>query len=152
MLVVAVTLEDHGAFSLDASEEDMQKAIVVKPALIETGLRVIEYEKRVEPGFVDVHGIDSQGRLVVIELKRKSAGKEAILQLAKYVKAMSRMSRRPIRPVLVAPSIMRGTQRLLKATGIEYRRLDPKECAEVLEKLKEKRIDGLGRWMSNQQE
>ncbi len=147
MFVAAATLVDSGEFSLDASEEDMQKAIVAKPEVIETGFKVIEYEKRVEPGFVDVYGTDSKGRLVVIEIKRKPAGKEATLQLARYVKAISKGSMKPIRPILAAPSLAKGTQRLLQTMGIEFHRIDPKQCAKILKEANREEVGRLSRWL-----
>jgi len=147
MFVAAATLVDSGEFSLDASEEDMQKAIVAKPEVIETGFKVIEYEKRVEPGFVDVYGTDSKGRLVVIEIKRKPAGKEATLQLARYVKAMSKGSMKPIRPILAAPSLVKGTQRLLQTMGIEFHRIDPKQCVKILKEANREEVGRLSRWI-----
>jgi RecB family endonuclease NucS len=63
----------------------MQKAILLEPSLLEEDFKPISYEKKVEPGFVDVYGVDKKGRFVVVEIKRKTAGKEAALQLAKYI-------------------------------------------------------------------
>lgn len=146
-LVVAMALKDSGEFSLDATEEDMQRTILTKPEIIEPGFRVIEYEKRVEPGFVDVYGTDRDGKLVVIEIKRKAAGKDAVFQLAKYVKAISEASTKPIRPILAAPSLMKGTQRLLHTTGIEFHRLDPKQCAKVLKEVDKEEVGRLSRWI-----
>jgi RecB family endonuclease NucS len=37
-LVAAFMLEDKGEFSLGASEEDMQRAIIARPEIIESGL------------------------------------------------------------------------------------------------------------------
>src|SRR5438445_1828412 len=53
-------LRDEAEFFLHSSEEEMQKAILAEPDLIEQGLRVVDFEKKVVPGFVDVYGIDSQ--------------------------------------------------------------------------------------------
>jgi len=145
--VAAVAMKDSGEFSLDASEEEMQKAIVAKPDVIEVGFNVIEYEKRVEPGFVDVYGTDTKGRLVVIEIKRKPAGKEAALQLAKYVKAISEVSAKPVRPILVAPSLVKGIQRLLQTMGIEFHRIDPKECVKILKEVNREEVGRLSRWI-----
>src|SRR6266705_5626104 len=45
-------LEDKAEFILHSSEEEMQKAILAQPSLIEPGLHIIDHEKRVAPGFV----------------------------------------------------------------------------------------------------
>ena len=139
-LVSTLSLIDRGEFSLYASEEDMQKAILLKPEIIEKGFKPITYEKKVEPGFVDVYGTDKDGKFVVIEIKRKTAGREAALQLAKYVESVRSMVNREVRGMLVAPSIAKGVQRLLATLKLDFRPLDPKKCAEILRKPESKKI------------
>jgi RecB family endonuclease NucS len=131
-LLSTLSLEDTGRFSLYASEEDMKKAILLKPELIEKGFKVVSYEKRTDTGFVDVYGADEQGRFVIVEIKRKTAGKAAMLQLAKYRKSVEMKVNRDIRCVLAAPKIAKGTQRLLATLNLEFKRLDPKRCAAIL--------------------
>ena len=87
-MLSALKLDDSAEFALFASEKDMHKAILIQPSLIEEGFKPISYEKKVAPGFIDVFGIDKNGKLVVIEVKRKIAGKEAVIQLANYVSAI----------------------------------------------------------------
>jgi RecB family endonuclease NucS len=139
-LVSALSLIDSGEFSLYASEEDMQKAILLEPSFLEQGFRPIGYEKKVEPGFVDVYGIDKNGRLVVVEIKRKTAGKEAALQLAKYINAIRGKANREVRGILAAPDIAKDVQRLLATLGLEFKALDPKRCAETLRRSETKKL------------
>jgi hypothetical protein len=139
-LISALSLEDSGQFSLYASEEDMQKAVLLKPSLLEEGFRPISYEKKVEPGFVDVYGIDKNGKLVVVEIKRKTAGKEAALQLARYIEAIRRKANREVRGILAAPSSAKGVQITLSTLGLEFRHLDPKKCAETLRRAETKKL------------
>lgn len=140
-MVSGFSLVDSGEFSLYASEADMQKAILVDPSLVEEKLKIISYEKKVEPGFVDVYGVDKEGRLVVIEIKRKTAGKDAAIQLAKYIDAIRGKASRQVRGVLVAPNIAKDVQRLLVTLGLEFKHLDPKKCAEILKKSEGKKLE-----------
>jgi RecB family endonuclease NucS len=133
-MVSALSLKDSGEFLLSASEEDMHKAILAKPSLIDEDFKPISYEKKVEPGFVDVYGMDKSGKLVVIEVKRKTAGKDAALQLARYIEAIREKADREIRGILVAPSLGKDVQRLLATLGLEFKSLDPKKCSDVLKK------------------
>jgi len=130
--IAVFSLVDEGRFSLYASEEDMQKAILIQPSLVEEGLKLVTYEKRVEPGFIDVYGVDEEGRMVVIEIKRKAAAKEAALQLARYIESVKKSTSREVRGILVAPSLAKGVQKLLTTLGLDYRQLDPRKCAEAL--------------------
>jgi RecB family endonuclease NucS len=131
-LISAMRLIDRGDFSLHASEADMQKAILLDPWLFEEGFNPISYEKKVEPGFVDVYGVDKYGKLVIVELKRRVAGRDAVLQLAKYVDYIKTIAERDLRGVLVAPRFAKGAQTLLATLGLEFKVLDPKKCADVL--------------------
>lgn len=140
-LVSALSLVDSGEFSLYASEEDMQKAILLEPSLVEEGFKPMSYEKRVEPGFVDVYGVDKDGNFVVVEIKRKTAGNEAVLQLSKYVDAIKSKVNRKVRGILVAPSIAKGVQRLLVTVGLDFRALDPKRCAGILKRSKTRKLE-----------
>ena len=139
-LVSAMRLIDRGEFSLHASESDMQRAILVDPSLLEEGFEPISYEKKVEPGFVDVYGVDRNGRLVVVELKRKTAGRDAALQLAKYVECIKAVTNRELRGVLVAPRLAKGVQTLLTSLELEFKALEPKKCAEILRRSESRKL------------
>jgi len=140
-MVSALSLADSGEFSLYASEEDMQKAILLEPSLLEEGFKPISYEKKVKPGFVDVYGVDRKGKLVVVEIKRKTAGKIAALQLAKYVDAVKGKANREVRGILVAPNIAKDVRRLLATLGLEFKSLDPRKCAETLKRSEAKKLE-----------
>jgi RecB family endonuclease NucS len=139
-LVSSSKLRDSAEFSLYASEQDMQKAILLEPQLLEEGVKIISYEKKVEPGFVDVYGLDSNGRLVVVEIKRKTATKDAVLQLARYVEAIKTKADREVRGILAAPSVAKDVQRLLATLGLDFKHLDPKKCAETLSQAETKKL------------
>jgi RecB family endonuclease NucS len=134
LMVSALALVDFGEFLLHASEDDMHRAILLKPQLFEEGFKPISWEKKVEPGFVDIFGEDKNGNLVIIEVKRRVASKDAALQLAKYIEPIKAKVNRPVRAVLVAPSLGKDVQRLLESMGLEFKALDPKDCALALKK------------------
>ena len=139
-LLSAMRLIDRGEFSLHASEADMQRAILIDPSLFEEDFAPISYEKKVEPGFVDVYGVDRAGRLVVVELKRRTAGRDAVLQLAKYVDYVKTMANRELRGVLVAPRLAKGAQTILTSLGLEFKALDPKKCSEILQRTESRKL------------
>jgi hypothetical protein len=139
--VSAMRLIDRGEFSLHASESDMQRAILVDPSLLEEGFKPISYEKKFEPGFVDVYGVDGDGRLVVVELKRRTAGRDAALQLAKYIDFIKTITNRELRGVLVAPRLAKGVQTLLTSLGLEFKALEPKKCADVLQGSESRKLE-----------
>jgi RecB family endonuclease NucS len=134
LLVSAFSLFDAGEFLLHASEDDMHRAILLKPSLFEEGFKPISWEKHIEPGFIDIYGEDKDGRLVIVEVKRRVATKDAALQLSKYIEPIKAKVNRPVRAVLAAPSLGKDVQRLLVTLGLEFKALDPKDCALVLKK------------------
>lgn len=140
-MVSATSLVDSGEFALYATEEDMQKAILAEPSLVEEGFKPISYERKVEPGFVDVYGVDKDGNLVVVEIKRKTAGNDAVLQLAKYVDAVKGNANRDVRGILVAPNITKGVQTLLANIKLEFKTLSPRKCAKILERSKTRKLE-----------
>jgi len=139
-LIAELGLVDAAEFSLYSSEEDMQKAVLLKPELLEDGFKIVSWEKKVEPGFIDVYGTDKNGKLVVVEIKRKTAGKDAVLQLAKYVEAIKSKADREVRGVLASPDIAKDVQRLLVSLGLEYKHLDPRKCAETLRRVENRKL------------
>jgi RecB family endonuclease NucS len=141
LMVSSLNLQDSGDFLLHASEDDMHRAILLKPELLEEGFKPISWEKKVAPGFVDIYGEDKNGKLVIIEIKRKTATKEAALQLAKYIEPIKSKINRELRGVLVAPSLGKDVQRILATLGLEYKELDPKKCAEILKKTGNSKLE-----------
>ncbi|HDN63152.1 MAG TPA: DUF91 domain-containing protein [Candidatus Bathyarchaeota archaeon] len=118
----------------------MREAVLANPSLIEEGFKPISFEKKVKPGFIDVYGVDSKGRLVVVELKRSPAGREAVLQLARYLESLKGEAGRKIRGILAAPGLRKGAQKMLEKLDMEYKHLDPKLCFETLRKWKHRKI------------
>jgi len=64
-----------------------------------------------------------------------------VLQLSKYVDSLKNVVNREIRGILVAPKIAKGVQKLLLTLGLEFKRLDPKKCAEILKKRKARSLE-----------
>lgn len=141
LMVSALSLADSGQFLLHASEDDMHHAILLKPQLLEEGFKPISWEKHVEPGFVDIYGEDKDGKLVIVEVKRRTASKENVLQLAKYIEPIKAKTHRPVRAILAAPNLAKDVQRLLVSMGLEFKAVDPKECAQILHKASNSKLE-----------
>jgi RecB family endonuclease NucS len=140
ILVAVLDLRDSGKFYLHASEKDMQAAILFQPTLLEEGFRPIKAEKPVEPGFIDILGVDKDNVLTIVEIKRNTATKEAVLQLQKYMEVFQNNSARRIRGILVAPELAKGAQGLLAKLGLEFKALSPEVCADVLKRKRSKTL------------
>ncbi len=140
-------LQDDAEFILHASEEEMQRAIVLQPDIIEPGFKILDFEKKVPPGFVDVHGVDADGNTVVIEIKKDPAGFPAIKQLLEYLKYLPAPQGRKLRPMIVAPSVAKGSQSTLAKSGIEFKQLTLQKAVEVLQKHARSDQQALKSWL-----
>jgi RecB family endonuclease NucS len=140
IFVAIIKLVDSGEFHLYASEEDMKQAIILNPSILEEGFRPITSERPVEPGFIDILGVDGRDVLTVVEIKRNVASRDAVLQLKRYVDEFKADSGRKIRGILVAPELARGSQKMLAALNLEFKALSPKKCAEILKLHKGTRL------------
>ncbi|MDB9249588.1 endonuclease NucS [Halorubrum ezzemoulense] len=74
--------------TLHGSEEDLRTRILERPDLVEPGFEPRETERPSSAGPMDVFGVDADGTPVVVELKRRRVGPDAVGQLARYVRAL----------------------------------------------------------------
>lgn len=136
LLTVSFDIVEHVALfdvtgehelSLSGTEADMRERILDDPALVESGFEPRATERETAAGAIDIYGVDSQGNAVVVELKRRRVGPDAVGQLDRYVEALERdlHAEIPVRGVLVAPSVTDGARELLKRHGHEFVALTP---------------------------
>jgi len=138
IMVAALDLHDNGEFILYASEKDMQEAILFDPSLLEEGFKPLEAERTVEPGFIDIIGVDKKNTLTIVEIKRNPATRKDVLQLNKYMKIYRVDNGRMVRGILVAPEIKKNAKKELDFLGYEFKALTPQECSNVLKRKKSK--------------
>lgn len=134
-------LTDNGEFALHVTEEQMKQAILIAPSLVEDCLRPLQEEKNLgEAGFTDIVAEDKDGDLVIIELKRMPASKDAVMQLERYLDTLRKRINRPIRGLVVAPELRRNAQPLLTSLKLEFVRLAPERCFNVLKSQKDAKL------------
>jgi RecB family endonuclease NucS len=114
---------EGGGFYMYFSEAEVRDILKENPDLIEEGLRITDVEKPVQPGFIDLYGIDSEGRVVVFEIKRVKASEEAARQLYGYVERLKK-SIPNIRGVLLAPDFTESALSFLQRAGLEAKQID----------------------------
>jgi RecB family endonuclease NucS len=125
--VAAFDVTDPEELSLSGTEEDLRERILEDASLVEPGFDPLATERDTPAGAVDVYGEDAAGRAVVLELKRRRAGLDAVGQLERYVDALRRdlHADREVRGILVAPSATERTRELLAEHGLEFVSLAP---------------------------
>jgi RecB family endonuclease NucS len=125
--VVAYGVVDEEELALVGTEEDLRQRILDDPDLVETGFTPLSTERATPAGAVDIYGEDDRDRPVVVELKRRRVGPDAVGQLSRYVDALGRdlHADAAVRGVLVAPSVTDRARRLLAERGLEFVALEP---------------------------
>ncbi|MFC6769839.1 endonuclease NucS [Natrinema soli] len=125
--VSAFSGSDENELALVGTEEDLRQRILEDPELLETGFTPLATERDTPAGAVDIYGEDSTGRAVVVELKRRRVGPDAVSQLRRYVDALERdlHADAAVRGILVAPSVTDRAERLLSDHGLEFVSLEP---------------------------
>lgn len=125
--VAAFDVTDATDLSLTGTEEDLRQRILDEPALVEPSFTPLATERSTPAGAVDIYGEDADGRTVVVELKRRRVGPDAVGQLDRYVRALERdlHDGAAIRGILVAPSVTDRARDLLAQKGLEFVSLEP---------------------------
>jgi RecB family endonuclease NucS len=108
-------LEHHGA------ERQMHVLLERSPDMIEPGLVVLERERFTDVGPVDLFCRDTDGRTVVVEVKRVRAVAAHVEQLTRYCERVDLdPAHTPCRGILVAPDIAPQARVMCDARGYTY--------------------------------
>ena len=99
-------------------EKDFVDQLVKQPKLIELGLTVIEREKEIPYGFIDIFAHDSNNNQVVIEVKKQAGTLQDAHQLYRYVDYF-RSRKNPVRGILVANNIPKRILQYLQEHDLE---------------------------------
>ena len=128
-------IEDFEELEQAGYEKDMSDMIMDRPHIIEEGFTPKTREYSVEHGFIDILGKDSDGNLMVLELKARKAGINAVKQIRRYLQDLEntdndylkecKAQKKKIRGILVAPSIMEDAREMIEEEGIEFVSVEP---------------------------
>lgn len=114
-------MEDHADdFKLVGTEKELNDQLMTDLDVLEKGLKPLKQESALRKGLIDIMAEDKDGNLVVIELKRRQADYNSVMQLVRYVNEVKKIKNRKTRGLLVAPTIGRPALELLKNNGLEY--------------------------------
>ena len=129
-------LESYRRSPQERLEVKIKKTNFATYSLIEDyeELEIAGYEKT-EHGFIDILGKDSDGNLMILELKCRKAGVSAVKQIRRYLTDFENTEnkelkghnseKQKIRGLLVAPSIGDDALELLEEEGIEFVAVEP---------------------------
>jgi len=128
-LAAAFDADAERSAEVVGTEADLKERILADPELVEPGFAPLATERDTPAGAVDVYGEDEAGRTVVLELKRRRVGPDAVGQLNRYVEALEGdlHADAEIRGILVAPSVTERGRALLERRGLEFVPLSPQQ-------------------------
>lgn len=122
--VKSFDLIDNEQSKVYGLERELSSLLMQDLEHIEPGLKPLKQEGHTRKGSIDILAEDSKGRAVIVEVKRRNATMDAVMQLQRYVKQLEKMKGREVRGILLAPGINKSAQELLAEAGLEYKRLD----------------------------
>lgn len=120
----AFQMRDDGKLKLFGSERELASLLAQDLHLIERGLVPVQEESTLPKGAIDILARDALGHLVVVEVKRRSAGLDAATQLARYVAELRKRKGEVVRGVLCSPAITPNALKMLEEKGFEWFKLD----------------------------
>jgi RecB family endonuclease NucS len=132
-------IEDYEDLEIAGYEKDLGDMLMKKPHLIEPGFKITNREYSTEHGFIDILGKDLDGNLVVVELKARVIGVNAVRQIRRYLSDFEDknntkltdliedlgVKKKKIRGILVAPKIDEDAKELIEEEGIEFKSIEP---------------------------
>jgi len=126
-LVSTFAMADTAVLKVTGTEADLKERILETPAVIEAGFTPLATERETAAGAIDIYGEDASGAVVVVELKRRRVGPDAVGQLDRYVDALSMElhDSAELRGILAAPSCTDRARTLLATRGLEFVAVDP---------------------------
>ena len=118
------SMEDKEDVRLFGSEEQLSRQLAQDLSFIEDGLKPLKQEMPFKKGVADIIAEDKSGRIVIVEVKRRKAGLDAVSQLHRYKEQLRKQKDREVRGMLLAPDITSNAIDLLHGYGLEFYRLD----------------------------
>jgi hypothetical protein len=134
-------LPESNDLRLSGSEKELNDALMDDLSFLEPGLRPVNQQEVFRKGICDIIAEDAQGRLVVIELKRREAEYGAVTQLQRYMEQVKKIKGKETRGILLAPSIRKNALELLHNYKLEYFHYD----FEIGNGEEKSKIKGIGK-------
>ncbi|MFX1247268.1 MAG: endonuclease NucS domain-containing protein [Promethearchaeota archaeon] len=116
------TSKADDAASIIGHEKDFVEYLVKNPDIIEQDLRIIESEKEIDFGFIDIWAMDILDTFVAIEVKKSSATLADAHQLKRYIDFFKQKGQK-VRGILVATSFPKKVKKYLKSFNLEACRI-----------------------------
>ena len=118
-------LEDNAVLEREGRELELHALLERAPDLIEEGLEILERERATDVGPVDFLAKDSEGRIVLVEVKRVKAVVAAVEQVVRYREHIEKdAAYAGARAIVLAPEFAPQARKLAERRNVECIVLD----------------------------
>jgi RecB family endonuclease NucS len=139
-------VRDDAQIKVMGTERELSNLLMADLSVIEPGLVPLQQESGLAKGMIDILAEDREGNIVVVELKRRTAGLAAASQLIRYVQELQKRKARKVRGILCSPEISPNAKSFVEKEGCEWRKLDYKVEGEARITGLEKKQKSLGEY------
>ena len=94
----------------DETEHALEELLLVNSSLLESNLEIVGRQTPVGGGYLDLLGVDGDGRLVVFELKRGTLTRDAVAQVIDYVSYLDDLAEEDLVRLIESGSGQSGTE------------------------------------------
>ncbi|MCX6392204.1 MAG: endonuclease NucS [Actinobacteria bacterium] len=118
-------LEDNAVLEREGRELELHALLERAPDLIEEGLEILERERATDVGPVDFLAKDTEGRIVLVEVKRVKAVVAAVEQVVRYREHIEKdAAYAGARAIVLAPEFAPQARKLAERRNVECIVLD----------------------------
>ncbi|MFW9924640.1 MAG: endonuclease NucS [Candidatus Thorarchaeota archaeon] len=110
---------DSASLSIYGSESDLSNYLFDHPKIIDENFQPTAREFETPFGFLDLRGVDKQGNIIIIEVKKRSASPNDAHQLKRYVEYFGQIEKVKVRGILVAKDFSSKVMNILEANNLE---------------------------------
>ena len=139
----AITGIENSSINIEGNEADMQSYLVQNPNLIEDEINIINREFSTPIGNIDLIGLDSKGKNVIIELKKGIITPADAFQIVRYKEIMLTIWNNPdkLRAMIIGSKISEKLFFYLKEHEIEFKELKWNEIFPSIPRMKKKMLN-----------
>ncbi|MBN1328276.1 MAG: endonuclease NucS [Candidatus Heimdallarchaeota archaeon] len=117
--ITAFDAHDSASLSVYGSEADLSNYLYNNPTIIDKDFQPTTREYETPFGFLDLRGVDREGNIIVIEVKKRNATPADAHQLKRYVEYFQEIEKVKVRGILVAKDFSQKVMAVLQANNLE---------------------------------
>jgi hypothetical protein len=110
---------DTAELSVYGSEHDLSDYLFEHPEIIDDDFQPTAREFETPFGFLDLRGVDREGNIIIIEVKKRAASPADAYQLQRYQEYFAKIEQVHVRGILVAQKFSAKVMNILQAAGLE---------------------------------